>query len=360
MRRIGFVYKLLRHGAEYARLFPADNSDPHLSMRSSADKKMSFSGAFSSTALAPSGAAKEINWYIDEIQPVLVINGVEHPLGIYIPKEPRENGDDTTKIITVDAYDRCAQVEGVKTENILHFSRGTAHLNIIKQLLTSSGILSVVATPSAAVLQEDREDWDIGTSNLKIINDLLKEINYAPLWFDARGVAVLRPIATPSARNIDHILSDRPRRPGEEKIERLLPGYTRKTDAYSTPNVFICVCSNPDKDGVMVATSVNDNPSSPVSTVSRGRRICQKVQLNNIASQEALQQYADNLRNESMTSSETFSVTTALLPGWGVSDVTAIHYKDIDEICTEESWSMELRLGGVMKHDLRKVAYNLG
>ena len=75
---------------------------------------------------------------------------------------------------------------------------------------------------------------------------------------------------------------------------------------------------------------------------------------------QALQQFADNMRDESMTSSETYSVTTALLPGWGVSDVTAIHYKDIDEICTEESWSMELAVGGVMTHELRKVAYNLG
>lgn len=360
MRHIGFAYKLLRKGAEYARIFPADNGSPRISTRSSADKKMALSGTFTSTALSVSGAQKEINWYSDEIQPVLLIDKVEYPLGIYIPGEPRESGDDISKFITLDAYDRCARAEEVKTESILHFAKGTAYLNIIKQLLIASGILSVVATPFPGVLQEDREDWDIGTSHLKIINDLLKEINYAPLWFDARGVAVLRPKVAPSARTIDHILSDKPRAPGVEKIERLLPGYSRRTNAYSAPNVFICICSNPDKDGVMFAISENDNPSSPISTVSRGRRICQKVQINNVESQEALQQFADNMRDESMTSSETYTVTTALLPGWGVSDVTAIHYKDIDEICTEESWSMELAVGGVMTHELRKVAYNLG
>ena len=360
MRRIGFVYKLLRNGVEYARLSPSEGSDPNLTMTKSSEKKISFSGVFSPVALGPSGGVKEINWYTDEIQPVLLINGTQNPLSVIVPSRPIEAGDNTIKRLSVDGYDRCARVETVHTESVLHIPSGSSYISIIKQLLTAAGIYSVIATPSSATLQEDREDWDVGTSNLKIVNDLLSEINYSQLWFDSNGAAILRPVSTPNVNNIDHILSDSPRDSRVEKIERILPNYSIDADVYDTPNVFICICSNPDKDADLVAVAVNDSPISPISTVNRGRRICKVFHLNNVASAADLQSYADNLCQESMTSTQIISVETALLPGWGVSDVTAIHYGDINAICTEESWSMNLTVGGIMKHDLKKVVYNIG
>lgn len=360
MRRIGFIYKLLRNGSEFARLSPIDGNEPNLAMTRSAEKKMRFSGVFSSTAIGPSGGAKEINWYSDEIQPTLVVNGVEHPLCVIMPSSPIEQGNGLSKRLSVDGYDRCARVETVHTEEVVHFSSGTEYVAAITQTLSAAGINSVISTPSSAKLQEDREDWNVGTPLLKIVNDLLSEINYAPLWFDPHGNAILQPAITPSVSTIDHILSDSPRDSRTEKIERLLPGYSIKTDVYSTPNVFICVCSNPDKDSDLVAVAVNDNPNSPISTVSRGRRISKEIRLNNIASIGELQAYADNLCQESMTSSQIISLSTALLPGWGVYDTTAVHYGGIDAICSEESWHMDLKLGGEMRHDLKKVVYNIG
>lgn len=360
MRRIGLIYKLLRNGSEYARISPMDGTAPSLDMTRSAEKKMRFSAVFSPTAIGPSGGAKEINWYSDEIQPTLVINGTAYPLCVIVPSSPIEQGDGHLKRLSVDGYDRCARVETVHTENVLHIPAETAYISAITQILAAAGIYSVIATPSPATLQEDREDWGVGTPLLKVANDLLSEINYAPLWFDSRGNAILQPVVTPSISNISHILSDSPRDARIERIERLLPGYSIKTDVYSTPNVFICVCSNPDKDSDLVAVAVNDNPNSPISTVSRGRRISKEFRLNNIASIDDLQAYADNLCRESMTSTQVISLATALLPGWGVYDTTAVHYGDIDAICSEESWHMDLKVGGEMRHDLKKVVYNIG
>jgi len=360
MRRIGFRYKLLRNGSEYARIAPLDGNSPRLSMTRSAEKKMRFTGVFSSTAIGPSGGAKEINWYSDEIQPTLVIDGIEHPICVIMPSTPIEQGNGKTSMISLDGFDRCARLDTAHAENILHFSSGTPYITAIKQILALAGIYSVIATPSSATLQEDREDWDVGTPYLKIANDLLAEINYAGLWFDSIGNAILQPVVTPSVNNINHILSDRPRDPRVEKIERLLPGYSIKTDTYTTPNVFICTCSNPDKDGDLFAVAVNDDPISPISTVSRGKRICRNYRLNNISSLDALKAYANNLCQESMISAQVISLTTALLPGWGVYDVTSIHYEGIDAICSEEAWSMDLKVGGEMRHDLKKVVYNLG
>ena len=360
MRRVRFLYKLLRNGSEYARLSPSDENATSLSMTRSETKKMRFSGVFLPTAIGPHGGAKEINWYLDEIQPVLVVDGVEHPLSVIMPSNPLERGGEHTSKIAVVGYDRCARVETVHAESVIHLSAGTLYTTAIKQILGAAGIYSVITTPSSATLQEDREDWSVGTSLLKVVNNLLAEINYASLWFDSRGNAILQPSVTPSVNNINHVLSDRPRDSLTEKIERLLPGYSINTDVYDSPNVFICICSNPDKDDDLVAVAVNDDPKSPISTVSRGRRICKDFHLNNIASIEDLEAFANNRCIESMTSEQVISLTTALLPGWGVYDVTAIHYENINAICSEESWSMDLKVGGEMRHDLKKVVYNIG
>ena len=82
--------------------------------------------------------------------------------------------------------------------------------------------------------------------------------------------------------------------------------------------------------------------------------------MNNIASQSELQAYADRLRDESMIGGETVIVETALLPGYGVADVTSVHVGDLNAICIERAWDMTLQVGGVMKHTLEKVVINLG
>jgi hypothetical protein len=61
-----------------------------------------------------------------------------------------------------------------------------------------------------------------------------------------------------------------------------------------------------------------------------------------------------------MITGETIRISTALLPGFGVADVVALHYGELAAICIERAWTMELRVGGTMTHELEKVVYNLG
>lgn len=103
-----------------------------------------------------------------------------------------------------------------------------------------------------------------------------------------------------------------------------MPDSESELDIYDAPNVFICTVSNPDLEEPMTATAVNDNPMSALSTVRRRRRIPTVVQLDNIASQEELQRYAEHLAFESMLTSKTVTVTTLAEPGHGVGDVVAV------------------------------------
>lgn len=346
MRTLDFRYVILRDGADRGELRALSDSPPQLRMDDGAEIKTSLSGSF-----APSA---EIDWLRDEIRPELILDGVPHPLGVFAPATVSDERGETSVSLRVEAYDRCWRVRDTYTETILSLAAGTNYVTAVKQLLTAAGVAVVIETPTTAALSEIREDWDVGTSLLTIVNDLLAEINYKPLYFNAQGAAVLEPFAVPSAENIQHVLDC-----GNIR-SLMLPGDARSTDVYSAPNVFLCICSNPDKDGVLTSVAVNDNPQSPLSVARRGRRIMRVENVNNIASQAELDDYAARLRNESLFTGEIVTVSTALFPGYGVDDVTALVLPDLTAICRERRWEMELRVGGTMKHTLERVVLALG
>ena len=355
-------YKLLRNNYEYGELFSGNNT-PTLRAESSGEIKMSLQGSFLPIAVDAHGNKVEVNWLTDEIKPELIIDGISTPLGVLMPSTVEPNEDKGSTILSIQAYDRCWKVRDTKVEGTIYLSAGTAYLDAVEGLLTASGITTIIKTPSNAVLPEAREDWKTGTSYLKIVNTLLSEINYKQLWFNENGFAVLEPVSSPTAENIQHIFTNKKRDLRNEKeVETIsvYPKIKRKTDIYQAPNVFVCVCSNADKDAPMVAKAVNSNPQSPLSTMRRGRRIVKVVNVDNIASQEELQAYANTILYDSMTTGEIITIETPLLPGFGVQDVSAIKYDDVFGICIEKSWSMSLTPGGTMQHTLEKVVINLG
>lgn len=354
MRTIDFRYKILRNGAEYGFLHAATGSAPIIRMQDDAEIKTSLSGVFAPTATDVRGREISVDWQKDELEPVLLLDGIEHKLGVYMPATVTPSKVNGLETVRIESYDRGWRVRDDYASRMPYFAAGTNYITAVETLLTACGVSLVSAKPTEAVLAEDREDWPIGTSSLTIVNQLLDEINYKSLWFDASGTAILEPAAVPLTENIQHTLD-------ADKVESLvLPKISRETDIFSAPNVFTCICSNVDKAAAMVATSENTNPQSPLSIPRRGRRIVRVVYVDNIANQTELQAYADRLRNESMITGETVRISTALLPGYGVGDVVALHYGDLNAICIERAWTMELRVGGTMNHTLERVVYNLG
>lgn len=347
MRTLSFRYVIVRDDADYTEIYPMEGSAPTIQMNDGGVIKTSLSGSF-----ADPGEA--VNWLSDRIRPEMIIDGVTYHLGIFLPASVRVQVTDTQRWVSIEAYDQCWILRDTKTEGLQYFAAGTSYLTAIQSLLTAAGIALVNAAPSSAVLAEAREDWDIGTSYLDIINQLLSEINYNPIWFNQDGLAILEPASTPTAANIEHTLND------TDVKSLLLPNCSRETDVYEAPNVFIAVCSNADKNAAMVATAENTNPQSPLCIARRGRRIASVVKVDNIANQSELQEYANNLRNQSMISGETIQVSTCLLPGYGVADVVALRYGDLFTTCIEHSWRMQLQVGGTMQHTLEKVVINLG
>lgn len=208
-----------------------------------------------------------------------------------------------------------------------------------------------VSTPTEYTLATTREDWDVGTSYLDIVNQLLGEINYRDIWFNADGIAVLEPKREVSADRIDHVYD-------ASKLHTVLQrDYTVETDLFDKPNVFVVVCSNPDLAAPMTAVAVNDSPNSAFSVTRRGMRVTKLVRVDNIAGQDALQTYADTLCRESMLTSEVITIQTAAMPGHGIGDTVALVHPTVQGLCEETAWYLELSPGSIMTHKLKRVVY---
>ena len=339
IRNYGVRVDVIRNGATVTALRLI--SDPNIDSDSTAELKTSMSGMFRDDPA--------VNWLTDELKPFQIINGIEYPVGVFpigtYSKSTDENG---VSCVTVEAYDRSLYLHQTKTETILHLSAGTNYMQAVEQLLVEAGIVLYLSTPTTEVLATDREDWDVGTSYLTIINALLAEINYGQIWFNADGFAILQPAKTPSASNIDHQYSK------SDKVKVLRRQSAMETDAFDAPNVFVVICDNPDFDEPMIATAINDNPLSALSTIKRGRRIAQVTRVDNIASQAVLEEYTHQLCTASMLRSEVATISTSNLPGHGVYDTVAIDHPDIQGIFQEVSWHLILAPGQTMIHKLRR------
>lgn len=329
---------IYRNGARLTTLQMADA--PQITADASAAIKMGLSGTFYFNPLA--------DYLNDELRPIQIIDGVEYPAGVFHISRMQDSYDQFGRTTRIEAYDKGFLLKSTTTESILYLAAGTPYLTAIEQLMTGAGIALVRAEKSSAVLATDREDWPIGTDYLTIVNTLLSEINYCEIWFDANGYAVLQSEVSASAGNIQHNYN------GLDVKSVLSPDCTATTDIWDKPNVFIAICQNPDLNEPLIATAENDSPSSSISINKRGRRISKTYKVDNIADAEALQKYANNLRNESMLASEELTIYTANMPGHGIGDTVAVQHPKISGIYKETGWNLTLAPGQLMQHDVQR------
>lgn len=332
-----------RNGARVTSLlFPLDNP-PEITASASAAIKTGLRGTFKIN--------DEAQLLTDELRPVQIIDGVEHPAGVFHTASYSEQISERGRFMVIEAYDKGWVLESTTTETSLHFAAGTNYIAAIEQLLTEAGISLRMITPTAATLATEREGWKIGTDYLTIINELLAEINYAPIWFDERGYAVIRPIIEPTAENIKHTYA------GMDVTSVLSFNTTAAVDIFGRPNVFVGVCENPDLPAPLIATAENNSALSALSILRRGRRITRVYTVRNIASQAALQDYVNRLRLDSMMSSETLSISTANMPGHGIGDTVAVVHPEINGIYRETGWRLSLGAGKLMTHTLERRVF---
>lgn len=343
MRIVDYRFEYVRNGVPRGELVAVEDETATISMQADAE----IPGSLQATFLYD----PEVDYLLDRVRPYMWLDGQWHQLGEYMAASAEEGYTGSARHMSVEMMDLTLLAKQAATEGLLYLSAGTPYIQAIQQLVAGAGIGRLLYEATDDVLQTDREDWEEGTPYLTIINDLLLEIGYNPLWMDLNGNARLTRYRQAGAENIQHTYKS-----GESAI--ILPGCQISEDTFTLYNVFKAVCANPELEEPLSAVAVNDFPNSRTSTVYLGRRIPAPIeQLDNIASQEALQEYVERRRFESMLSTEKISFTTANVPTHGYMDIIALEHERLSGIYQETDWEMQLSYNGLMTHRARRVMF---
>lgn len=343
-RAVEFLFNIVRDGADYAMLYPIQSGTPSLYLDGSKTISMALRGDFVDPG-------PEVNFLTDRIRPEVVIDGVAYPLGIFLPAKVETVITETGHHLSIQAYDQSWLLQTSMTETISNFAKDSKYTDAIDSLLDAAGIPFSLITENDYIMPRLRQDWLPGTSHLTIINDLLEEMNYNHIWFDLNGFAIAAPDPDPQNAQVQHILS-------EDDVQSLLiRNASIGSDFYSTPNVFIVCCSNFSRSSIL-ATAVNNDMGSPVSVPRRGRRIISVRQVEEVPSQTVLQAIADKDMKRSMLRTESITVSTGILPDFGINEAVALNIDGEMSVCIERGWTMQMRPGGTMTHRMERVAAN--
>lgn len=199
---------------------------------------------------------------------VTVQNGVRerHPLGTFMIQTPLSGYSGKTQKVSTDAYTPLIELK--ESRPPLGYSRFKGD-NIMETayLLTRERVRAPVVKPECAdVLTSDfvshlDDTWLtfntdlVSAANYKYSLDEMGRILFAP----RQDTASLQPVWTYT----------------DDNSSILYPDISIDHDMYGIPNVVEVLYSV--KSGHYYARAVNDDPSSPISTVNRGREIVHRV-----------------------------------------------------------------------------------
>ena len=297
-----------------------------------------------------------INFLRDRIQPwarLEMPDGspgfVEWPLGVFLPSTPDRQIDVAGLVVRdVEAYDQLVVLRDDKAEARYSVDTGELYTDAIGALVaTVSGMVAAI-TPSTLTLPAVME-WEPGTPKLRILNDLLDRINYGSAWFDEWGTLICRPYQSPAELPVEYVYRD-----GQASVRT--GGATQTLDLFDVPNKWLVVKSEPDQPP-LTSVYTNDSPSSPTSTVNRGRVILDVRTEDDAADQATLDAKAARYAFEASQIYEAIDFTTLIMPMHSNGDVLGLDLPGlaVDAKYGEQGWSYNLEVGATMSHKVRRV-----
>ena len=276
------------------------------------------------------------------------INGVNYPLGRYCVTTERPGMENGVPVIEVEGYSLLWILTQCKIEEIRTWTAGTPYTEVIGGLLVEAGLTDYEIETSTAVLATDRADWDIGSEFIEIINDLLAEINYNPLFVGFDGVIRATKYHAPTVSGVTRTYTE-----GKDSVIRA--DYDSELDRFGVANVFIVICDSPEFGQTLRAEAVNSDPNSPYSTVSLGRRVPRIERVDNTPDLATLQDTADRLLSESLETTERVEIVTAPQPDHAANETLLVQVGELAGVYRETGFEIELSETGQMKHKAVRV-----
>ena len=239
---------------------------------------------------------------------ITIQNGIreKHPLGTFLVQTPSYSFDGKNKSISLDAYTPLLELKEnppplgysiLEDQNIL-----TTAIQIIREQVRAPIIITANdETLFSNFVADVNDTW------ITFIIDLLSNAKMS-LGLDELGRVMFIPEQKTAALQPVWTYDD-------SNSSILYPNLDIDHDLYGIPNVVEVIYSN----GVShyYGTAINDDPSSPISTVTRGRKITHRITdpgLPGNPSQKQIQQYAELVLKNLSTLEYTVTYTHGYCP----------------------------------------------
>lgn len=345
-REIKFKFELLNRYDIKIGEFEALESGNSINFDSMTDIKRTAQFKFKENEL------QDVDWLNDRVRPVFYLkmpdeNYAEWQQGIFIMSSPTRKYDFGIWR-EIEAYDTSLILKEDKFTNRYFIPANTKYTDAITSIVNSAGIVKVNITASTATLGTDKE-FEIGTTKLDAVNQLLTEINYTSIWVDNNGYFISKPYILPMERDADYSYKT-------DSLSVIYDNAVNSLDLFNVPNSWVVTASNPEKTA-LVSTYTNSELTSKTSTVNRGRTIVDYQKIDDIFDQSTLDAYTKRLAYNASQVYETLNFETWCMPHHSFQDVLFVEYKNlnISSKYLETSWQMELAAGGKMQHSARRV-----
>jgi len=222
----------------------------------------------------------------------------------------------------------------------------------IKAFITDLYPLAGVSIPDTTIRipATAAKVYQPGTSMLELFNDLLKFCNYEVLHANITGSYVSYPFVLPSERAVEYVYT------ADERSIVIRESGVIEEDLFYAPNQWVRTVSRPDKPVLRTRLTLDD-PTNPLSTVSRGRTVTDYAAID-APDQTTLDRYVMRIAEEGQRVGKRLRVDTPLMPH-DHSDVLAVNWPlnptwntTSDGIYVQRGWTFPCVAGGKMTHDM--------
>ena len=239
---------------------------------------------------------------------ITIQNGIreKHPLGTFLVQSPSYSFDGKIKNVTLDAYTPLLELKENPTP--LGYS-------VLKDENILDSAYRIVREQVRAPVIKPQKDESLNTNFVANINDtwitfvqdLIANADYS-LALDDMGRIFFSPKQDTMSLQPIWTYDD-------SNSSILYPSLSVDRDLYGIPNVVEVIYSNGSE--YYYGKAVNDDPSSPISTVNRGRQITHRESnpsLLGSPNQARIQEYAENLLKELSSLEYTVTYTHGYCP----------------------------------------------
>lgn len=199
-------------------------------------------------------------------------------------------------------------------------------------------------TPAPVIVEDGApmlEDYIVAEDNetrLTMVKKVLDAIGWQ-LVIDGDGTIRIRPKPQQAAAVFSAINAD--------VIEKTL---SKTQDWFKTPNVFRA------SSGDAVAVARDDDPDSPLSTVSRGREVIDTETDVTLTSDEGIAEYAKRKLKEKQQVIESASYNRRYIPGVTVGDTVDINYDYLEGVYEVVSQDISLTYNATTQEKVERIA----